>query len=76
MANDNAAPSASIQMKQLVTAKDLAEALKVTEGWVHDHASGRRRPVLPSIKISGVRRPTYRFDPETVQQWLNELAKQ
>ena len=62
-------------MKQLVTTKDLAEALRVTEGWVHDHASGRRRPVLPSIKISGVRRPTYRFDPEAIQQWLSRFGR-
>ena len=38
--------------ERLMTAPQVAEWLCVSPGWVRDHASGRRRPVLPGVEIS------------------------
>jgi excisionase family DNA binding protein len=37
--------------ERLLTVPQIAEWLCVSPGWVRDHASGRRRPVLPSLKL-------------------------
>jgi predicted DNA-binding transcriptional regulator AlpA len=37
--------------EKLLTAREVAGILNVSLGWVLDHASGRRLPVLPSIKM-------------------------
>jgi hypothetical protein len=34
-----------------LTVEEVAQWLRVTEGWVREHASGRRRPKLPSEKF-------------------------
>ena len=36
---------------ELLTIKEVAEMLRVSTGWVRDHASGRRRPRLQCIKL-------------------------
>jgi hypothetical protein len=59
----------------LLTSKELASELNVSESWVRDHAHGRRRPVLPSINLGSKRKPTYRFDRKVIQEWLNDLVK-
>jgi predicted DNA-binding transcriptional regulator AlpA len=38
---------------------------------VRDHAGGRRRPKLPSIKLG----KALRFDEAAVEHWLEEMAK-
>lgn len=38
---------------ELLTPKQLAEELKVSESWVRDHALGRRLPQLPVIRLGG-----------------------
>ena len=35
----------------LLTPRQVADRLQVSIGWVLDHASGRRLPVLPSLKL-------------------------
>ena len=54
---------------KLLTASEVAEWLNVSSGWVRDHATGRRQPVLPSIKLG----KSLRFDESEVSQWLKEL---
>jgi excisionase family DNA binding protein len=36
---------------QLLTARQVAKRLQVSVGWVTSHASGKRKPVLPSFKL-------------------------
>ena len=54
---------------KLLTVSEVAEWLNVSSGWVRDHATGRRQPVLPSIKLG----KSLRFDESEVSQWLKEL---
>jgi hypothetical protein len=37
--------------ERLLGVQDVAEWLNLSPGWVRDHASGRRRPILPSLKL-------------------------
>ena len=61
--------------KALMTPEELAKELKVSIAWIRDHASGRRRPVPPSINLGTKQHPQYRFDRKVIQEWLNQLAK-
>lgn len=72
----NLAESAKAQDQplNLMTPGELAKALRVSEAWIRDHASGRRRPVMPSINLGTDHHPLYRFDRKVIQEWLNELA--
>jgi hypothetical protein len=36
---------------QLLTAKDVARELCVSQAWVRDHVTGRRSPALPVIRL-------------------------
>jgi excisionase family DNA binding protein len=56
----------------MLTVSDIARWLNVSIGWVHDHASGRRQPVLPSIKLG----KSVRFREEDVNAWLTALSKE
>ena len=38
-------------IRQLVKAKDVANKLGVSISWVIQHASGKRRPYLPAVKM-------------------------
>ena len=58
--------------QKLLTVTEVAQWLRVSRGWVHDHASGRRKPVMPTIKLGR----SVRFRPEQVQDWLDTLSKQ
>lgn len=44
-------PRLSPRPKRLLNVGDVAEWLGVSEGWVRDHASGRRQPRLHAIKL-------------------------
>jgi len=59
----------------LITTAELAAELKISEQWVRDHASGRRRPHIPRIRLSGDRRPTYRFKLSEVLECLKNLEQ-
>ena len=54
---------------RLLNVSDVADWLHVSEGWIRDHATGRRRPVLPSIKLG----KAIRFDEAKVDEWLQRL---
>jgi excisionase family DNA binding protein len=55
---------------RLLTATEVAHWLRVSRGWVFDHASGRRKPVLPSIKMG----KAIRFRQEAVTAWIEALS--
>jgi hypothetical protein len=42
--------------EELLTAREVAKRLKVSVGWVSAHASGKYKPVLPSLKLGGALR--------------------
>jgi hypothetical protein len=57
--------------ERLLTPKDVAERLCVSAAWVLDHASGRRRPYLPSVKLGKV----VRFRREDVELFIKDCLR-
>ncbi len=55
----------------MLTARDVAERLKVSTAWVLDHASGRRLPMLPSHKMGKV----VRFDPAEIDKFVDHCKR-
>jgi hypothetical protein len=58
-------------LKQQISPKQIAHWLNVSVGWVHDHASGKREPVLPSRPLGKL----LRFDVDEVNAWLLKLPR-
>lgn len=56
---------------EILTPKQLAEQLKVSESWVKDHALGRRKPPLPVIRL-GSKRGLIRFRQSDIQKFLRD----
>jgi hypothetical protein len=61
-------------IRQLVKAKDVATKLGVSISWVVQHASGKRKPYLPAVKMGPGRSPL-RFDPNDVERFLEECRR-
>ena len=61
-------------IRQLVKAKDVANKLGVSISWVIQHASGKRRPYLPAVKMGPGRSPL-RFDPTDVEKFIDDCRK-
>jgi excisionase family DNA binding protein len=57
-------------LEKLLTVSEVAEQLGVNENWVHCHASGKRKPVLPSLKVGKYRR----FRTADIDQFLTFCA--
>ena len=57
--------SAATQAR-LLNVQEAAELLGVPVGWVRDHASGKRAPVIPSFKVGKYRR----FRADELEKWL------
>jgi excisionase family DNA binding protein len=57
--------------ERLLTPKSVAEWLDVSASWVLDHASGRRRPHLPSVKLG----KAVRFRREDVEKFISECSR-
>ena len=55
-----------IMAEKLLTVAEVAELFGVDENWVHCHASGKRKPVLPSLKVGKYRR----FRSVDIEQFL------
>lgn len=55
----------------LMTTSDVAAWLQVSRAWVSQHACGKRRPVLPSVKLGKVRR----FRKDDIERWLREMGE-
>jgi hypothetical protein len=67
-------PSVSVEIRpirQLVKARDVATKLGVSISWVIQHASGKRKPYLPAIKM-GLGRSPLRFDPSDVEKFIDD----
>jgi Helix-turn-helix domain len=58
---------------ELLTPKQLARELAVSQAWVRDHTSGRRRPYLPHIRL-GDRRGQIRFRRADIDTFLQHNA--
>ena len=56
---------------RLLTVDEVSNWLAVSPSWVRDHATGRRRPNLPHIKLG----KSLRFDEKRVAEWLNALRR-
>lgn len=56
---------------RLLTVAEVAERFQVSRAWVHDHASGRRRPVVPSVKLG----KTIRFRVEDIEKFIEECTR-
>jgi predicted DNA-binding transcriptional regulator AlpA len=61
-------------IRQLVRAKDVAKKLGVSTSWVIQHASGKRKPYLPAVKMGPGRSPL-RFDPLDVERFIDECRR-
>ena len=62
------------RIRQLVKAKDVATKLGVSISWVVQHASGKRKPYLPAVKMGHGRSPL-RFDPNDVERFIEECRR-
>jgi predicted DNA-binding transcriptional regulator AlpA len=56
---------------ELLTVADICRKLGVSRAWVIEHSNGRRRPVLPSIKLGKVRR----FDPTELEGFIDDCRR-
>jgi hypothetical protein len=61
-------------IRQLVRARDVANKLGVSVSWVIQHASGKRRPYLPAVKMGQGRSPL-RFDPNDVEKFIDDCRR-
>ena len=57
---------------RLLNVEEVAELLAVPVGWVRDHASGKRSPVIPSFKVGKYRR----FRADEIERWLDRQKGQ
>lgn len=55
-------------LDDLLTAQEMADALKVQITWVYAHTRKRGRARIPHIKMGKY----LRFRPDAVSQWLRE----
>jgi hypothetical protein len=60
--------------RQLLTPAQLARELQVSVDWIRDHASGRRKPKLPCVRL-GDRRGTLRFRRSDIDRFLAANAR-
>ena len=64
-------PMESRTMTRLLTVAEVSNWLAVSPSWVRDHATGRRRPAMPHIKLG----KSLRFDETRVAEWLDALRR-
>jgi len=57
--------------EHLLTANQVKNRLGVSRSWVIDHANGRRRPILPSVKLGKCRR----FEPGALARFIEECRR-
>lgn len=56
---------------RLLTVAEVAEWLCCSAGWVRAHASGARRPKLPSVKMGGA----VRFRREAIEKFISDCER-
>ena len=59
---------------RLLNVAEVAKWLGVSPAWVRDHASGKRRPVIPCVKM-GEGRVVYCFRRDSVLEFIREQEK-
>ena len=57
---------------QLLTVRQVAEWLNVSPSWVRDHATNRRRPALPALKLG----KSLRFCEDQGAEFIRQLSEQ
>jgi excisionase family DNA binding protein len=55
----------------LLTVRQVAEWLNVSPSWVRDHATNRRRPALPALKLG----KSLRFREDQLTEWIRQLSE-
>jgi predicted DNA-binding transcriptional regulator AlpA len=60
-----------LSAEHLLTTNEVKHRLGVSRSWVIDHANGRRRPILPSVKLGKCRR----FEPAAVARFIEECRR-
>jgi len=73
----NILPTAIAEVKpirQLIKAAEVARKLGVSISWVVQHASGKRKPYLPAVKMRPGQSPL-RFDPADVEKFIDECRR-
>ena len=55
----------------LLTAREVAARLRVSIAWVLAHAEGRRRPMLPSVKMG----KAVRFVPADIDAFVDRCKR-
>jgi hypothetical protein len=60
------------ELEELLTDDDVSRILRVSKGWVKDHASGRRRPSLPCIRLGGKGSPR-RYRAADIAKFLEQF---
>ena len=61
----------NMMREELITAAEVARWLNVSRAWVFEHANGRRRPHLPSVKLG----KSVRFRPIDVDAFIRECER-
>ena len=60
-------------MKRLLNVREVVEWLGVSDGWVRDHAAGRRQPRLQAIKLGSRKgKGLWKFREEDVYQFIRD----
>jgi predicted DNA-binding transcriptional regulator AlpA len=55
---------------RLMTVSEVAHWLTISPAWVRDHGSGRRKPILPSIRLG----KALRFRESDIEDFLRTVA--
>lgn len=63
--------SGPVLREELLSAVEVARWLRVSRAWVFEHANGRRRPYLPSVKLG----KSVRFRPVDVDAFIRECER-
>jgi predicted DNA-binding transcriptional regulator AlpA len=61
----------TLAREELLSAAEVAQWLRVSRAWVFEHANGRRRPRLPSVKLG----KSVRFRPVEVDAFIRECER-
>lgn len=59
-----------LQQDEILSTTQVAQWLLVSRAWVLDHASSRRKPVLPGFRAGKL----WRFRKSDVEAWIDEMA--
>jgi predicted DNA-binding transcriptional regulator AlpA len=58
--------------ERLLTAREVAQILRMSDAWVRDHATKRRRPFLPCVRFG----KSIRFTREHVDIFIRQCEEQ